>query len=813
MMKKAISITLVLLLALFVGISAAAVEKTVFGPETYAAKKKMEYKDTFSTAALSDGTTVLGQLIVINGGPDKKGKKQRVKDVTIKINGIKVLEPKDFKKKDYRIEAAVKLQKENTISIEVKGKKKSYITVQIDYEVGPGGPIFSGPQQYPFVCRTEQSNLGQPLVDNHEGFGIPVSAEDDSGDKTATISGYCKDCNTFSRVDYFYRSNVDGKFIFMEDPSSPPADMDQTTTSDGLTVDYIVRWERGTINRFIYSIAMLAPFDHDAKHHKKKKKKKDEIDWDTTAWNGKLIYSFDGGVAIGHDQGKLKLGEALYDDALAMGYAVAYCTGNRTGVHYNLMLGGETAIMVKDHFVDRYGKPEYTVSIGGSGGAIQGYVYGQNHPGLLDATVTAYSYSDMVTQTIYVGDCSLLEYYFDVVAPGQGDFTFGGFPAYLNPITNRTWIEGMSANNDMSHPLWGLGGNTECVNGWFGLTPLALNPLYTDVSSLNQFPDDVVLGVKWNHWNDLKNIYGVDENGYAPAPSDNVGVQYGLQALKNGNITIGQFLDINAKIGGWKQSDEMIPEGYPFSLWNEIQHLVDGPPNPADLDPWSIRNANIALNSLGVTPRTEGNIGAMNAAYESGMVFTGEIDIPVIDFRHYLDPVLDMHHAQQSFATRQRMIDGQGHADNQLIWFAEPYYDMTAQAFAVLDEWLYNIKHKVHGKGVVANKPPTAVDLCVDVDGNIIGAGPDSWNGILNNELPGPCTEAFPLYSTSRIVAGGNIKGDIFKCHLQTVEDAIENDVYYPIEINPATRVRLEQIFPDGVCDYTKGDVGRPAGW
>jgi len=830
MMKKAIFVTLVLVLGVLVGITAADVEKTVFGPEKYSAENKRNYKDSFSTAAVSDGTIVLGKLIVMTGGPDKKGKKQRVKDAEIKINGIKVLEPKDFKKKDDRIEIPVRLQKENTISVKVKGKKESFVTVQIDYEVGPGGPIFSGPQQYPFVCRTERSNLGQPLVDNHEGFGIPVFGEDDSGNKTGKVGGYCKDCNTFTRLDYFYRSNADGKFYMLEDPSDRPADIDQTTTSDGLTVDYIVRLERGTINRFIYSIAMLAPFDHDDKHHrknkKKKKKEKDEIYWDTTAWNGKLIYSFEGGVAIGHDQGTLSLGDALYDDALSMGYAVAYSTGNRTGVHYNLMLGGETAIMVKDHFVDRYGKPIYTVSIGGSGGAIQGYVYGQNHPGLLDATVTAYSYSDMITQSIYVGDCMLLEYYFDVIAPMQGDSTFGGFafnPYQSPPVQNigsilpRTWIEGLSSSDTTAHPIYtpmtGKLGSTECVNGWLGLTPLAMNPLFTDVGGLDQFPDDVVLAVKWTHWDDLKNIYGVDENGYAPSTWDNQGVQYGLQALKDGRITLAQFLNINAMAGGWKQPAEMRPEGYPFSAWNSIQDLVGNPPDPMDFDPWSIRNANTDLDAFGVAPRTEGNIGAMNAAYESGMVFAGEIEIPVIDFRHYLDPVLNMHHAQQSFATRQRMIDGQGHADNQLIWFAEPYYDMTLQAFAVLDEWLYNIKHKVHGKGVVANKPSTAVDLCVDADGSLIGAGPDAWDGILNGGQSGPCTEAFPLYSTARMVAGGNIKGDIFKCHLQSVADAIENGVYDPVAIDAATQIRLEQIFPDGVCDYTRGDAGRPERW
>ena len=42
------------------------------------------------------------------------------------------------------------------------------------------------------------------------------------------------------------------------DPSAPrPADLAQTTTGVGKTVDYIVRRERGTINRAIYEIAFL----------------------------------------------------------------------------------------------------------------------------------------------------------------------------------------------------------------------------------------------------------------------------------------------------------------------------------------------------------------------------------------------------------------------------------------------------------------------------------------------------------------------------------------------------------------------------
>ena len=107
---------------------------------------------------------------------------------------------------------------------------------------------------------------------------------------------------------------------------------------------------------------------------------------DTSLWNRRLVYTFDGGVAIGHSQGTLG-GSAVDPDLLRLGYAIVHSSGTRTSVHYNLQLGGETALMTKERFVERYGVPRYTVGVGGSGGAIQQYVYGQNHPGLLDAGI------------------------------------------------------------------------------------------------------------------------------------------------------------------------------------------------------------------------------------------------------------------------------------------------------------------------------------------------------------------------------------------------------------------------------------------
>ena len=47
--------------------------------------------------------------------------------------------------------------------------------------------------------------------------------------------------------------------------------------------------------------------------------------------------------------------------------------------------------------------------------------------------------------------------------------------------------------------------------------------------------------------------------GFAGVPTDNVGVQYGLGALRSGKITPAQFVDLNAKIGGLDVDAEPVP--------------------------------------------------------------------------------------------------------------------------------------------------------------------------------------------------------------------------------------------------------------
>lgn len=234
------------------------------------------------------------------------------------------------------------------------------------------------------------------------------------------------------------------------------------------------------------------------------------------------------------------------------------------------------------------------------------------------------------------------------------------------------------------------------------------------------------------------------------------------------------------------------------------------------------------LSPDGVTPapRTEADIEAINAAYTSGLVFDGELNMPVIDWRHYLEEVLDMHNSHQSFSARQRIINRMGDAGNQVIWFTdtrptdlsdptepEPReeYNQTWMALEVLHDWITNIQQNPD-RSIADNRPAEAVDACFNTDGSLIDAGDGVWNGILDNGPAGTCTQQFETYTTSRIEAGGPIEGSIFKCALKPVDTALSDGTYAGVAFTSTEIERLREIFPDGVCNYSAPDLGRPAG-
>ncbi|MGQ9427204.1 DUF6351 family protein [Gilvimarinus sp. F26214L] len=656
-------------------------------------------------------------------------------------------------------------------------------------EVGPVAPLFAGPLDYPFLCGENQVTDAQPLVDNQSGMGVPVYGLKDGEIDPENVVGYSMNCSHPTTASYYYNREGTREFFPLEEADGDIA----TIEVDGREVPFVVRLESGTINRYHYLMVALRGSEEtvDAPN--------------PDHWNKKLIYQFRGGVGIGKRQGRIKPNDVLKRgfDQLEQGYAMLYSTGTQTSNHYNMWLAEDTAARLKRQFVSLYGDPLYTVGIGGSGGAIQQYLIAQNHPGLLDAAIPLYSYPDMVTQTISTMDCEPLEYYFDVTDA-------------KNPLwrvwENRSWIQGLSANSEADNrftevqavvdllrgkiPELGKGA-TECIQGWRGLTPLVHNPTFVHFKS--SFSPEVQEQVHFSHWDDLKYVYGVDAQGFANSTWDNVGVQYGLRALREGQISPNDFLRLNRFLGGWKKPHEMKPE----KLW-----LLAGNIFPVDLSFWSHHNM---YHSDGRSParRTEGSIAAIEAAYRSGHVFVGHADIPILDVRHYLEKDLDMHHSTASFAARQRLIEAQGHADNQAIWMAHKKHNPIVHAVEVMDQWMTNIR-KNPNRTIAENRPPAAADKCLDARGNVIAQGDTVWDGEWNGQPAGACMTAYPRYKTSREVAGGDVTGDVFKCHLQPVSRAISRGEYGNVDMRPYQR-ELEAIFPDGVCDYSRGDVARPA--
>jgi hypothetical protein len=99
-------------------------------------------------------------------------------------------------------------------------------------------------------------------------------------------------------------------------------------------------------------------------------------------------------------------------------------------------------------------------------------------------------------------------------------------------------------------------------------------------------------------------------------------VQYGLQALRAGNITPAEFLHLNWHVGGWKHPSEMVQEGFPFfgQSATEVNKALS---IPGYFDPWSSRNMRLSPSADQPAPRTVGDPLAMRAAYTSGHVFSG----------------------------------------------------------------------------------------------------------------------------------------------------------------------------------------------
>ena len=592
------------------------------------------------------------------------------------------------------------------------------------------GPVFSGPHQQPFFCQTHQFGIypGGPLL----------------GDALD------EDCSAEVRVDFVYRT-TGGAFVGF-DPAAPlPADLAMTTTTAGNTVPYIVRLETGTINRSIYQTAILddpAVPGPDLQNHA------------DAGWNGRLVYRFGGGCRRGWYRQGSSTGGALNDLSLSQGFATAAASLNVFGNNCNDLLAAETMMMVKERFIETYGKMRYTIGWGCSGGSYQVHQIGDNYPGLLDGIVPQCSFPEVGFGTIHtLADSRLLENYFNNNA----------VPVWTEEELRA--VSGFGVFNSIPNLSNGAARIDPVPNRADGRLSAEFNSIVPEEVQYDPFANPG--GARATVYDHTVNAYGRDpKTGFARRPLDNVGIQYGLAALNAGEISNEQFLDLNEKIGGFDNDA------------NFVEH------------------------------RMVADLKAMTSAYQTGRLLNGGgglASTPILDFDLlYTDlaPGGDIHMKFQHFSTRARLQKANGHIGNHVMWSGGngPRAGFVSrQALAQMDRWVGAVVADASNDSladkVVRNKPADLVDGCW-IGGD--GADPDFIAELQFQGGPGTsvCNDEYPGFPSPRMVAGGPLENDIIKCRLRRID---RDD--YTASWTEDEWTRLGQIFSNGVCDWSRPGV------
>ena len=205
------------------------------------------------------------------------------------------------------------LNGKNVLVVRAGNSKKATRLTITNHPIG--GPVIAGRRQLPFVCATPTPQPATLARLGHQCQRAPYR-----GDRRAMQHR--------NRVPFLLQDHRAGLRQRAARPSPPavapantcfkpftpgqpaPADSETTTTDLGITVPYIVRVERGTIDRGIFDIAVL--FDP-------------AQDWKPwapqAAWNGKVVHSF--GASTGQPRRQFRSEQSWVDDsALSRGFMV-----------------------------------------------------------------------------------------------------------------------------------------------------------------------------------------------------------------------------------------------------------------------------------------------------------------------------------------------------------------------------------------------------------------------------------------------------------------------------------------------------------
>jgi Tannase-like family of unknown function (DUF6351) len=656
-----------------------------------------------------------------------------------------------------------------------------------------GGPVLLSAQTTPWVCATPVAVAPTPTTPGSNASGLTTAAVD-------------AQCNIVTEIKLFYHTTTPGclSSIFIDpsglpDPSPPavaaanncfkpftlgstPADLATITTPDGVTVPYIVRVERGTINRGIYDIAVL--FDPT------------KPTWTAIApqpqWNRKVLYSF--GASTGQPRLQFRSEQNWADDlALSRGFMVVDNSLTDSLFNSNRILVNETLMMMKEHIVDNYGEIKYTMGNGCSGGSIGQNTVASTFPGLLDGIQPSCDFPDSITTGIEVTDCVLL------------------VNAYVNPAWTALMVSQGLTQAQINAKKTAINGHLDQLgcqswNNSFGFNnkpgnyiPTFILPADTATGALTPFPPAATNNCKLPAalvYDPVTNptgprcgdpdlaaaVWGTTAgipagSTRALSTNDNIGVQYGLKALLAVAITPEEFVTLNEKIGG------------------------------VDAD----SNATLA--------RSAADLPALDIAYKSGIVASGKnlAKLPIIDSRGWDEQ--GIHYIWRSFSERARIdADNAGNHGNQVMWrygtgllpaTAAQFLAVTAPAFLTMDAWLSSLLisapkaslNDVRTQAqVIAAKPAVAVDKC------FLTVPPDpTFSTPVFDQALCDADPRLVKHSSPHQVAGGPLTENILKCQLKPL---VASD-YTGITFTAGQLTRLNAVFPTGVCDWSRPGVGQ----